>query len=65
MGGVDYIGSKGLQALLEALAACRSLGGDLKLAAVSPNVLHILRMIKFDELFSICEAVDQAVAEFG
>ena len=65
MAEVCFIGSKGLHALVRALSACRSLGGDLKLAGVGPNVLYILKMIKFDELFSVCANVHDAIAEFG
>jgi anti-anti-sigma factor len=63
MSGVNYIGSKGLQALLSALSECRHAGGDLKLAGVSPNVMHVLNIIQFDRLFSICRCVDSALAE--
>jgi len=64
MSGINYIGSKGLQALLGALSECRHAGGDLKLASVSPNVMHVLNIIQFDRLFSICHCVDSALADF-
>jgi anti-anti-sigma factor len=65
MAEVRFIGSKGLQALLQALSACRSFGGDLKLARVCAQVRRTLEMIRFDDIFSVCESVDEAIAEFG
>jgi len=64
MSGVTYIGSKGLQALISALAECRHRGGDLKLASVTPNVMHVLDMIQFDRVFSVCACVESALQEF-
>jgi anti-sigma B factor antagonist len=64
MSDVTFIGSKGLQALLSALAECRHRGGDLKLAGVSPNVMYVLRMVEFDRIFSLCACVESAIREF-
>jgi anti-sigma B factor antagonist len=65
MSSVDYIGSKGLQALVAALVDCRRNGGDLKLAGVTPNVLHVLRITMFDKLFPVCSTVEAAVDNLG
>jgi anti-sigma B factor antagonist len=64
MSGVTYIGSKGLQALISALAECRHRGGDLKLAGATPNVMHVLDLIQFDRVFSMCACVESAIKEF-
>ncbi len=61
MSDVSYIGSKGLQVLLAALFDARSSDGELRLAGVCANVLHILEIIHFDRLFTICDSVEDAV----
>lgn len=63
MSHVTFIGSKGIQVLLEALAECQSKGGTLILAAVSPQVMHVLRLLEFDRIFTVSRSPDHAIGE--
>jgi anti-anti-sigma factor len=59
------VGSIGLRALIEALNRNRSKGGDLKLAALNPRVLRVLRTIGFTRLLPTYGTTEAALAEFG
>ena len=64
MAAVPYMGSTGLRALVEALNRNRSAGGDLKLAALEPRVMRVLRIIGFNRLLPTCDTLEAALAEF-
>lgn len=59
--GVAYMASAGLRVLMIGLRRARSLGGDVCLAAVAPNVMQAFRMSGLDKLFAIHATVDEAV----
>ncbi len=48
--GVDYTSSAGLRALLETVKETRQRGGDLRLAAVQPDVLRVLPLSGFTHM---------------
>ena len=50
---VNYISSAGLRAFIIAQKQLGSVGGEVVIAAVSPNVLNIFKMSGFDKLFRI------------
>jgi anti-anti-sigma factor len=62
--GVDYTSSAGLRVLLGAVKETRSQGGDLRLAAVQPDVLKVLKLSGFTNILKLFEDVDSAVASF-
>jgi anti-sigma B factor antagonist len=64
-GAVDYMSSAGLRVLLTTLKHSRSRGGDLRLAALDPEVLKVLELSGFTRILSIFDTVDDAVASFG
>jgi anti-sigma B factor antagonist len=64
MANVRYIGSAGLRTLADVLTKNREAGGDLKLVALNPKVLRVLRIIGFDKFFSIYDTLDEAIAAF-
>lgn len=64
MTDVRYICSAGLRTLADVLTKNKEAGGDLKLAALKPKVLRVLRIIGFDKFFSIYETAEAAVADF-
>ena len=64
MAQVAYISSAGLRTLADVVTQNREAGGDLKLVAVNPKVLRILRIIGFDRFFSLYDTVEEAVADF-
>lgn len=63
--GVSYTSSAGLRSLLGAVKDSRRLGGDLRIAAVQPDVLRVLSLSGFTSIIKIFDTVDAAVASFG
>jgi anti-sigma B factor antagonist len=61
---VDYTSSAGLRALLETVKETRQRGGDLRLAAVQPDVLRVLDLAGFTNILKLFADVEQAVASF-
>ncbi len=64
LAGVDYTSSAGLRALLETVKETRQHGGDLRLAAVRPEVLRVLELSGFTSILQVFPDVDAAVASF-
>ena len=62
--GVDYISSAGLRALLETVKEARQRGGDLRLAAVQPDVRRVLDLAGFTGILKLYANVEEAVASF-
>lgn len=62
---VDYTSSAGLRALLETVKEARQHGGDLRLAAVRPEVLRVLELSGFTSILQVFLDVDAAVASFA
>jgi anti-sigma B factor antagonist len=65
LAGVDYTSSAGLRALLETVKDARQHGGDLRLAAVRPDVLRILELSGFTSIMQVFDDVETAIASFG
>lgn len=65
LAGVDYTSSAGLRALLETVKETRQRGGDLRLAAVRPEVLRVLELSGFTSILQVFIDVDAAVASFA
>jgi anti-sigma B factor antagonist len=62
---VEYTSSAGLRVLLATLKHARSLGGDLRLAALNPDVLKVLDLSGFTRILRVFDTVDGAVRSFG
>jgi len=65
LGGVDFMSSAGLRAIMTSLKESRKHGGDLRLAAPQPGVEKILKMSGFTSILKSYSTLDQAVASFG
>ena len=61
---VKLINSSGLGILIGALTAARNQDGDVRLAAVSEKVAHILEMMHLNKVFEMYETVDAAKASY-
>jgi anti-sigma B factor antagonist len=61
---VDYTSSAGLRALLETVKETRQRGGDLRLAAVQPDVRRILELAGFTQILKLYGNIEEAVASF-
>jgi anti-sigma B factor antagonist len=64
LSGVSYTSSAGLRVLLATLKAARQQGGDLRLAAVQPQVLKVLDLSGFTSILKLYDDVPAAVASF-
>jgi anti-sigma B factor antagonist len=63
-GAVEYTSSAGLRALLETVKEARRLGGDLRLAAVRPEVLRVLDLSGFTSILKLYPDVQASVESF-
>jgi anti-sigma B factor antagonist len=63
--GVGYTSSAGLRVLLGGVKEARAQGGDLRLAAVQPEVLKVLKLSGFTNIMKLFEDLDTAVASFS
>jgi len=62
---VEFMSSAGLRAILAALKDCRSMGGDLRIAATQPGVEKVLKLSGFTTILKTYLVVDQAVQSFA
>lgn len=62
---LEYTSSAGLRALLSTVKRARGLGGDLRLAAVRPQVLRVLDLSGFTSILKLYDDVAGAVASFA
>lgn len=61
---VNYTSSAGLRSLLGAVKSCRLAGGDLRVAAVQPQVNRVLEIAGFTSILNIFPDVRHAVDSF-
>jgi anti-sigma B factor antagonist len=62
--GVDYMSSAGLRAMVSALKAAKSGGGDLRLAQPSERVRAVLELAGLDAIFTTYDDLIEAVGSF-
>ncbi|HUF37067.1 MAG TPA: STAS domain-containing protein [Anaerolineales bacterium] len=63
--GVDFMSSASLRVLLDVLKSVRSRDGDLRLAAVRPEVARIFDLAGFAGILQMYPDVEAAVASYG
>lgn len=61
---VNYTSSAGLRSLLGTVKSCRLAGGDLRVAAVQPQVKRVLEIAGFTSILNIFPDVRDAVESF-
>ena len=64
LGRVAYIDSSGLGALVKVLKKARSVGGDVRLAGLEPDVRKVLELTRLDKIFEISRTADDAVRHY-
>lgn len=62
---VSYTSSAGLRSLLGAVKDARQKGGDLRIAAVQPQVQRVLSLSGFTSIIRVFDSVAVAVDSFG
>lgn len=63
--GVHYTSSAGLRSLLGAVKDSRRKGGDVRIAAVQPQVQRVLALSGFTSIIRVFDDVPAAVDSFG
>ncbi len=64
-GGLDYISSAALGALIGFARRSREAGGDLKLVKLSPKIFNIVELLGFHKILEIHTSVEDAVNKFN
>lgn len=64
MSGVDFVASLALRMLLTNLKAVQSMGGDLRLCGLQPQIADIFRKSRFDTLFTVYDDCETALKEY-
>lgn len=62
LAGTTFVDSSGLGALIGGLKSARAAGGDLRIAAVPPPVLTVLKLTNLDRVLRPYASVDEALA---
>lgn len=62
---VGYIDSSGVASLVESFQSARKGGRNLVLASVSDGALRVLKLARLDKVFTICDSVEDGLAELG
>lgn len=65
MAQVQFVDSSIIGALVGALRRAHAAGGDLKLAALTPEVEMIFEVTRLQRVFRILPSVEEAVADFS
>jgi len=60
-----YISSAGLGVFLGQIDEIRERGGDIKIAALNPNVFNVFDLLGFPLLFNIVDTEEEAVTLFA
>lgn len=64
-GGLDYISSAALGALIGFARRAREAGGDLKLVKLSPKIFNVVELLGFHKILEIHTSIDDAVNKFN
>jgi serine/threonine-protein kinase RsbW len=62
---VTFLSSSGLRALLLIRKELMTLGGELRLAGLQPQVLEVFALTGFTQVFAIHSSIDEAQGAFG
>ena len=64
LGGVDYMSSAGLRALVATMRECKKHRGDLRIANPSERITEVLELAGLNSIFQIYEDSAAAVGSF-
>lgn len=60
--GVRFLDSTGLGVMVGRLKAVRDVGGDMHLVCTTPRITRVMAITSLDEVFTIHDSTDDAVA---
>jgi len=64
LSGVEFMSSAGLRGMVSSLKACKSAGGDLRLATPSDRVVEVMQLAGLTPLFQVFDDLTAAVGSF-
>jgi anti-sigma B factor antagonist len=64
LGGVNFMNSSGLGALISSLTTMRNAGGDLRLANVGGKVQNLFVMTQLVKVFDTYETIERALLSY-
>lgn len=64
VGGVRWINSSGLGALISALTTINSVGGDLRIAHINEKIENLFLITQLVKVFKVFETTERAIASF-
>lgn len=65
LGGVDFIDSSGLAAIVHGMKQCRATGGDLRLCRLHQSVRMVLELTRLDKALDIFPNQEGALRSFA
>ena len=65
LGGVGFMDSSGIAAMVQLFKRVRIGHGDVKLANIRPEVSRVLELLRLDRVFEVHASTDDAVESFG
>lgn len=65
LGGVDFIDSSGLAAIVHGMKQCRANGGDLRLCRLHQSVRMVLELTRLDKALDIFPNQESALHSFA
>lgn len=61
---IDFVDSMGLGVLISMLRRVKQKDGDIKIAALAPDVKTIFEITKLYRLFDVCDTPKEAISKF-
>ncbi|NLI75525.1 MAG: STAS domain-containing protein [Candidatus Riflebacteria bacterium] len=65
LAGVDFIDSQSLAIIISQAIHCRKLGGDVKVAAVQPQILRVFELVRMKDVLDFHDDPELAVQSFS
>jgi anti-sigma B factor antagonist len=63
LGGVDFVDSSGIGAIISGLRTCREAGSDFRIAGATAQVLAVLELTNVDRILPPYESVEAALGD--
>ena len=64
-GGVTYLSSAGIRAVLAAMQDARKAGGDVRLAGAEGNIKRVIEMTGFSKFMKTFDSTEEAVRSYS
>ena len=62
---LTHTNSSGISFFMKTLTKARIMGGELVLINVNGNVEKIFKISKLDEVYTICDSIEEAIKQFN